>query len=118
PKTWRKPSFEPLEERRLLATALHLDFGSATSPIAPGYQHALSVAYSSGRGFGWIYSFGLSAVERGVPNPLTCDFNQAQQGQYLADLANGSYNVTITFGDANTPTNGTYVWAQGQLVAS
>src|SRR5262245_24928722 len=119
PKPWRKLFVEQLEERQLLATALHLDFGTANSPVMPGYQQALPLAYSQARGFGWIYSLGLAGIDRsGLPDALRCDFNQAQQGQYFADLVNGTYSVTLTFGDANTSTSGTYVWAQGQLVAS
>src|SRR5207302_642802 len=47
---------EELESRRLpttLATPLHMDLGSAQSPVAPGHLGVPLVAYNSAQGYGW-----------------------------------------------------------------
>jgi fibronectin type 3 domain-containing protein len=79
---------------------MHFDFGTATSPVASGYtQVTESTVYSSSQGYGWS-SGTIYSRDRGTGGPLDEDFNFTTQGTFAVDLANGTYNVTLTIGDA------------------
>src|SRR5262245_20452333 len=115
-------TLEQLEKRELLATSvplpLHLDFGSSTSPVAFGDIGVPVAGYSSTRGYGWLSTTGISAVDRGTSNPLTRDFHQGHDSTFLVDLAPGTYNVTLTLGDAKDDRSNIAVWIEGTQVAS
>src|SRR5262249_42523799 len=93
-------------------------FGTTVSPVAKGYLRVSLLAYNSSTGYGWASVKPLSARDRGTANALTRDFVYGTDGTYLTDVANGTYNVTVTLGDATSRRNGISIWVQGQLVAS
>src|SRR6516225_365867 len=102
PATLRSLMVEELESRRLLSgpgVPLHLDFGTADSPVAPGYVGVPLVAYNSTLGYGWASTAGLGALDRHTADPLTTDFHYGSNGTFLVNLANGAYDVTPILGD-------------------
>jgi PKD repeat protein len=117
-----RPCLEQLEGRALpstsLAVPLHFDFGTSSSAVAPGYTGVSLVPYSSSQGYGWQSLTGLSALDRGTSNPLTSDFVQASSATFLVNLANGTYDVTPTLGDALASRDNVSVYGQGKLLAS
>src|SRR4030081_2408981 len=54
-----RPFLELLERRQLLSTALHFDFGTPKSPVAPGHVRVSADPYSSAEGSGWQSTAGL-----------------------------------------------------------
>jgi PKD repeat protein len=87
-------------EARCLPSPLHLDLGTKTSAVAPGYIGVPLVAYSKTSGYGWMSLTGLSAIDRGTSDPLTSSFHSGQDGTFRMDLPNGTYPVMATMGDA------------------
>jgi len=81
------------------AVPSRFDFGTASSPVSPGYAQVLpAMAYDPQRGFGWL-SGRIDGRDRGSSDPLTRDFNYTTAGVFVADLANGTYDITVTLGD-------------------
>jgi fibronectin type 3 domain-containing protein len=107
---------EPLEERALLS-AWHFAFGTSTSPVAPGYTGALVQPYDPTLGYGWQSVAGVTAVDRGTPGPLTRAFHQAHDGTFQADVANGTYQVTVHLGDVMASRTSTDLSAEGASLA-
>src|SRR5262249_53227479 len=81
-------------------TGAHSDVGTPTSPVASGYtQVTEATQYSAGQGYGW-QSGSIDSRDRGTGTDLTRDFNFTTNGMFAVDVANGTYNVTVTAGDA------------------
>jgi hypothetical protein len=99
-------------------TGWHFDFGTTVSPVATGYTGTSLLTFTSATGYGWASTSGLTARDRGTTNPLTRDFVSGSDGTFLVNLANGSYTVTVTLGDAKALRDQESIYAQGQLVAS
>src|SRR5262249_28720425 len=113
-----QPSLEQLERREVMSqTTFHLDLGTSSSPVASGYQRVPLVNYSAAQGFGWQSTSGLSAVNRNG-SALTRDFHSGPSGTFLVDLPNGTYNVTLTMGDAKATHDHVNVSAEGASVVS
>src|SRR5207248_9862547 len=72
-----------LEERDVPATTWMFDFGTGTSPLAPGYTQVPLVSYTAAQGFGWQSTGGVSALSRTNPAPLTRDLHQAADATFL-----------------------------------
>src|SRR6202035_4804868 len=81
------PLLELLEGRNLLSTGLHFDFGTPTSPVAPGYVGGSADPYSSAKGYGWLNNAGLYSDDRWVPNadPMKEDFVYGGDQTFLAN---------------------------------
>jgi hypothetical protein len=114
---------EALEKRELLATALaaplHFEFGTRLSAVAPGYTGVtVDTAYSDTVGYGWQNVTGLAANNRPTGQTLTSSFVKATDATFLVNVANGTYNITPTLGDAVQPRDQMGLYAQGQLLAS
>jgi fibronectin type 3 domain-containing protein len=111
-----------LESRQLLSTNLTLplrfDFGTSTSPVAPGHTGVPLVAYSARRGYGWQSLTGLSAIDRGTANPLTRDLDLGRDNTFLVDLPNGTYDITAWLGDPKYARDQVAIWGEGNEVAS
>jgi PKD repeat protein len=106
---------EELEERQLLST-IDLQFGTLTSPTAPGYTHVSPIAYTPQTGFGWQNASGIAGVFRNTSNPLTWSNQKATDATFIVDLPNGSYNLTVTLGDSTTSAPPASLFAQGNLM--
>jgi PKD repeat protein len=106
---------EQLEKRELPSVSLpiKLDFGTPTSPVAPGYIGESVVGYSSSVGYGWQSTAGLFAVNRGTSNPLTTDLIKGYNGTFLVDVANGTYDVSPILGDVGRKSGPMSIWING-----
>lgn len=117
-----QPRLESLEDRHLPSTASPasylFDFGTAKSPVAPGATRYTGTAYNTTQGYGWLNLGSIKGVDRGTSNPLTRDFHQGPGGQFLVDLPNGTYDVSITVGDAKAAHDRMAVWLQGTQVTA
>ncbi len=79
--------------------SLKFDFGSETSPVAPGYNQVTNkMIYSTARGYGLNISTDFR--DRGGSDPLLRDFVINSNFLFMVDLPNGEYSVKIVAGDA------------------
>ena len=79
------------------------DFGTATSPVAPGYTQVTEASrFSPDRGYGWVAGV-VESRDRGVGDELFRDFNFSQDATFAVHLPDGTYTVTLTMGDAFVP---------------
>ena len=97
------------------------DFGTADSPVAPGYTQVVpTTAYSAAAGFGWLLGPGetVTAADQSgttrVASALKRDFNATSAGTFAVDVPNGTYDVTVTLGDAAQAHNAMVVFVQGE----
>jgi len=92
------------------------DFGTAASPVAPGYtQVTPATTYSMAQGYGWLAGI-IGAADRGTSDPLKRDLNYGPSGTFAVDLPNGSYTVTLTMGDSKYAHDKMGVFLQGTQV--
>ncbi|MCR9295532.1 MAG: FG-GAP-like repeat-containing protein [bacterium] len=93
------------------------DFGTPTSPVAPGYaQVTATTIYSSALGYGWLTS-GVQQLDRGGTDPATRDLNYNSEMTFAVDLPNGTYSVAVTLGDiGNSHHDDVGVYVQGSQV--
>src|SRR5262249_39731667 len=92
------------------------DFGTATSPVASGYAAVTpATAYTPTLGYGWL-SGSIDARDRGTGDDKQRDFDFTSDGTFVADLANGSYTVTLLMGDAATGHDLMGVYFEGSQV--
>ncbi len=101
--------------------ARNFDFGTSTSPVAPGYvQVTEATAYTAG-GYGWTTASNAQSVDRGSQSdPLKRDFvtSATSAPTFRVDLPNGSYAVTVTMGDNDAPHDNMIVKANGAVMLS
>jgi lysophospholipase L1-like esterase len=90
-----------------LATGVPImfDFGTATSPVQPGYTRVSpGTLYSPGTGYGWGKA-GADARDRGAGSGgsdelLERDFCLVNAGNpFYVDIPNGKYRITVIVGD-------------------
>ncbi|MBA2942053.1 hypothetical protein HZF08_27685 [Paenibacillus sp. CGMCC 1.16610] len=88
------------------------DFGTATSPVAPGYTRVSeSTLYSSSTGFG--LSKTIASRDRGAGfSDILRDFVIDKSFSFKVDMENGDYFVKVTAGDG-TASNKTAVTIEG-----
>lgn len=87
------------EEAAGAASGGKFDFGSETSPVAPGYTRvAHTTIYDQTLGYGLNKT--VNQRDRGTSDPLLRDFVLASDYAFMVDLPNGEYEVTIIAGDA------------------
>jgi PKD repeat protein len=111
---------EKLEERMLLTVGVgsewHFDFGTAKSPVAPGSTGVPLVSYNATRGYGWNDLDDMAARSRLTSNPLTRDFHLGSASTFKADLASGTYDVTVTLGDPSLKRDNVDLYAEGGMI--
>ncbi|MCP2635738.1 fibronectin type III domain-containing protein [Microbacterium sp. HD4P20] len=102
--------------------AYRFDFGTGSSPVAEGFTEVSpGTAYDAGAGFGISTTEGLTLISRDrtgstdPADPLTNDWVGGGTWEFLVDLPNGDYDVTVTSGDqlAGTSTVSTDVTLEG-----
>jgi hypothetical protein len=102
----------------IAASGSHFDFGTTGSPVASGYTRVTEqTRYSSGLHYGWL-SGTIDSRDRLTGSDLNRDFDFTTQGTFAVDLANGTYNVTLTVGDNDWPQTTMGVSFQGTQVDS
>jgi len=83
----------------VLPRARRFDFGTASSPLEPGYQRvAHTSAYGAAAGFGWVAGT-VGSRDRGIGSARDRDLNYTGAATFAVDLANGDYSVTAWLGD-------------------
>jgi fibronectin type 3 domain-containing protein len=101
------------------STGTKFDFGTSSSPVAPGYTKVTeTTTYSSGN-FGWTSATGLESRDRNTQSdPLKRDFNMSSlnAGTFRVDIPNGYYAVTVTMGDQDYAHDMMVVKANGATV--
>ncbi len=97
---------------------VRFDFGTPTSPVAAGYTRVPLMIYSQKLGYGWGNTTSLLLRDRGTADPLTRDNHLGKDNTFRAKVANGTYNVTVTLGDAMWARTNMSIWAEGVRVAS
>ncbi|HEX6288770.1 MAG TPA: hypothetical protein VFZ66_06240 [Herpetosiphonaceae bacterium] len=89
---------------------LNFDFGSASSPVAAGYQQVTNtMLYTAERGFG--IEGTATFRDRGAPDDLRRDFTNGTYG-FTVDLPSGDYAVNVISGD-HIASNATTVAIEG-----
>jgi len=85
------------------------DFGTGGSPLFSGYTR---ITPTSGN---WTNTSGLNSRDRGAgPNALNRDFIFSSNTRtFEHNVPNGTYDVTVTFGDKDYSRNGQAVKAEG-----
>jgi immune inhibitor A len=97
----------------LRAGAFAGDFGTAASPVEAGYaQVTNTTGYSSSLGYGWLPG-RVDARDRSTGTALRRDFNFTALGTFVVDVPNGTYDVTITLGDASAPHDEMGIYLEG-----
>lgn len=82
----------------VVAKNLKFDFGSASSPVAEGYEQvANNLVYHTDKGYGFTSEVGFR--DRGEPDDLLRDFALAAGQEFKVDVPNGEYLVRIKTGD-------------------
>jgi fibronectin type 3 domain-containing protein len=86
--------------------------------VASGYTRVSpATVFSTAQGYGW-QSGTIDSRDRGTGSDLNRDFDFTTDGTFAVNLANGSYNVTVTMGDASYPHDQMGVFLQGIQVDS
>jgi fibronectin type 3 domain-containing protein/lysophospholipase L1-like esterase len=94
------------------------DMGTATSPVAEGYQQVTdATSYSAATGFGIVPAEGVTPVsrDRGATDAADRDFVLGTAWDFVLDVPNGTYDVTVRSGDllAGTSTTKTTITLEG-----
>jgi len=95
------------------------DFGTASSPVKEGFRQVHdSLLYSAERGYG--LDRPTASRNRSGGDELTNDFVLAYEYQFLVDVPNGEYDVTVYSGDllAGTSTTRTNIALEGAAAGS
>ena len=92
------------------------DFGTASSPVESGYLRVShTTVYSVGQGYGWL-SGTVDSRDRAIGTALTRDLCFSGDATFIADVANGTYDVTVTLGDASHAHDRMGVFLEGAQV--
>ena len=99
-------------------TVWKFDMGTATSPVAEGYQQVTDATrYSAATGFGIVPADGVTPIsrDRGAEDAADRDFVLATAWSFVVDVPNGTYDVTVRSGDllAGSSTTRTTVTLEG-----
>lgn len=74
------------------------DMGTDDSPVDPdGVRVTSDTSFTESRGYGW--EAAPQAKDQGRANDVERDFAYASELDFLVDLPDGSYDVTVTVGD-------------------
>ncbi|HHN46907.1 MAG TPA: hypothetical protein ENN09_05645, partial [Planctomycetes bacterium] len=85
-----------LTEKMLFEGLYAFDFGSASSPLMPGFERiSPGVPYAKGRGYGLRNADIWRAFDVLQPEPLYQDFICFRSGGIAVDLPNGRYHVFV-----------------------
>jgi fibronectin type 3 domain-containing protein len=92
------------------------DFGTASSPVEAAYTRVThATTYSALRGHGWL-SGTINSRDRATGTALRRDINFTVLGMFVVDMPNGTYDVTITLGDAAAAHDEMGIWLEAARV--
>jgi fibronectin type 3 domain-containing protein len=114
----RHAAINALEIAPVDPNSQRFDFGPAASPVAAGFTPVNeTTVFDAAQGFGWQAGV-IQSLDRGGPDDLRRDFNVTESGTFAVDLANGTYFVSLTMGDADRKRDLMEVFLEGTKVAS
>jgi fibronectin type 3 domain-containing protein len=91
------------------------DLNTASSPTAAGFLGVGSDGvFNSTLGYGWQST--VVTVDRGLPNDLLRDVHFGLDNTFKVNVFDGSYTVTVSFGDASASQDRIDVFAEGVRV--
>ncbi|MCL4207892.1 MAG: hypothetical protein KJ000_35855, partial [Pirellulaceae bacterium] len=95
------------------SAAMRFDFGTSSSPVdLPDFTGVGATnAFDPGLGYGWTST--ASTFSRSGPNALLQDGHWGTSNTFNVNVANGTYLVNVTLGDASFARNNISVWAEG-----
>src|SRR5262245_44077267 len=97
------PGLEHLELREVLDATLRFDFGTAGSPLAPDFTRVTEATrFDAAKGYGWVAGTDVESRDRGAGDAASRDFNFSRDLTFGVNLADGTYDVSLTMGDAAT----------------
>ena len=90
--------------RLLVGPAIRVSFQAARAKVPEGFVADTGAVYAKGRGYGWrLLPAGVRAFERKTPAALPAEARTGLHlpvgAQWLLDLPNGRYHLTIAVGD-------------------
>ncbi|MEL6108011.1 MAG: Calx-beta domain-containing protein, partial [Planctomycetota bacterium] len=107
----------PPEEPATDPTPQRYDFGTTSSPLEDGHTRVTgSTTYDTSRGYGWTQS--VNHLDRRAGTSLTRDLHYRDVATFLIDVANGTYDVTLTMGDSGPSAHDQTVFLEGVNVDS
>jgi fibronectin type 3 domain-containing protein len=101
-------------------TTFDFKFGTPTSPVASGYTAInAGTTYSPALGYGW-QSGTVQSRDDSAPGLTTVQdaYDYSTKATFAVNLANGTYNVTVTMGDSGFSHDLQGVFLQGTQVDS
>ena len=105
----------------VVSTSYHLQFGAANSAVASGYTLVTpATAYSAAQGYGWQSGTASSRYDSTATGltPIQLSYDYTHNATFAVNLANGTYNVTVTMGDDGYSHDQQGVFLQGTQVDS
>ncbi|MFH1256897.1 MAG: PKD domain-containing protein [Candidatus Diapherotrites archaeon] len=94
-----------------------IDFGTGSSPVMAEWTNYSASAYSSSIGFGWENTSSIFTRDRGTGNNMERDLHQTTVTKnFLVDVPNGAYTVTLYFYDSAFSHNGMNLSLEGTQV--
>ncbi len=104
------------EEDPTSAPVTHqFDFGTWSSPLESGYTRVSgSTTYHATLGYGWFTT--VNELDRGTGSELTRDLHYRDVGTFVVDVPDGTYDVTLTVGDAGPFAHDQQVFLEGTSV--
>lgn len=98
-------------------TTKKFDFGTASSPVQPGYiQVTASTAYSPSLGYGWTTTDNLESRDRLSPDNIRRDLVFSSMDRtFRVDLPNGTYLVMVIMGDQHFLHDSIFIYVEGTL---
>jgi large repetitive protein len=102
-----------------IAVPLRFQFGVDASPLAAGFTLVTDrTIYSHKRGYGWRRGDEGVARDRERGEPLRRSLNFGSYIEFLVDLPNGAYDLTVTMGDQTSAHDEMGLLLQGKRVDS
>lgn len=99
--------------------APRFDFGTADSPLADGFVRVTEkTVYTKARGYGWHEGDEVACRDRERGDALRRDLCFAQWAEFMVDVPDGEYDVTVLIGDEGAAHEEMGVLLQGRRVAS
>jgi rhamnogalacturonan endolyase len=103
----------------MIATPAKFDFGTSTSPVASGYTQIVHfTGYNVNPGYGWNTTSQNTSTDLGSSySDLQRDYVAGSSANtFKADIASGTYYVTLTAGRGASSVTGERVTLQGNVV--
>ncbi len=116
---WVNPIITRSGSTTPVPNARNFDFGTPSSPVAPGYVQVTEITPYTAGAYGWTAaSHAESRNSSSLSDPLRQDFvmSGTSAPTFRVDLPNGNYAVTVTMGDPDAAHDHMVVKANGRVM--